>query len=46
MDNCTNSEKEKIIIKTKNNIFRAYSILDKEVFLIKYKKLLEELENI
>lgn len=30
MDNCTNSEKEKIIIKTKNNIFRAYSILDKE----------------
>lgn len=30
MEKCTSSEKEKIIIKTKNNVFRAYSILDKE----------------
>lgn len=99
-DNCTNDEKEKIIIRTKNNIFKAYSKLDeedwgqisqninsaiqeftrlvtnvdnkekssqyninkayiiinelqnaviiedKDVFLIKYKNLLEELQNI
>lgn len=30
IENCTNDEKEKIVIKTKNNIFKAYSILDKE----------------
>lgn len=30
IESCTNSEKEKTIIKTKNNIFKAYSILDKE----------------
>jgi len=30
VDNCTNEEKEKIITNTKNNIFKAYSILDKE----------------
>lgn len=100
LENCTDEEKEKIIIKTKNEIFKAYSILDqeqwatisesinnaaqeftklvtsitnqekgnqyninkayiiinelqnavllrdKEVFLIKYKNLLEELQNI
>lgn len=100
MENCTSEEKEKAVIKTKNKIFKAYSILDaedwtsisenvnsaiqeftkivtdinnqekgnqyninkayiminelqnavilkdKEVFLIKYKNLLEELENI
>lgn len=100
MENCTDKEKEKIVIKTKNSIFKAYSILDqenwpvisenvnnaaqeftklvtsvtnqekgsqyninkvyiminelqnavvlrdKEVFLIKYKNLLEELQNI
>lgn len=100
VDNCTDNEKEKTIIKTKNNIFKAYSILekeqwsdisnninnatqeftklitniknkeneneyninktyvminelqnavtlkDKEVFLIKYKNLLEEIQNV
>lgn len=100
MESCADKEKEKTIIKTKNNIFKAYSRLDreewqeisqdinnasqeftklvtnienkekgnqyntnkiyviinelqnavilkdKEVFLIKYKNLLEELENI
>lgn len=100
MENCTSEEKEKAVIKTKNKVFKAYSILDtedwpsisenvnsaiqeftkivtdinnqekgnqyninkayiminelqnavilkdKEVFLIKYKNLLEELENI
>lgn len=100
LDNCIDDEKEKTIIKTKNNIFKAYSALekeewttisenintatkefttlitninnkeegnqyninkayvminelqnavtikDKEVFLIKYKNLLEELQNI
>lgn len=100
IENCTNEEKEKIIIRTKNYIFKAYSILeeeewttmaeninyavqeftklvtdinniengnqyninktyiiinelknavvlrDKEVFLIKYKNALEEIENI
>lgn len=100
MENCTSEEKDKTIIKTKNKIFKAYSILetedwpsisenvnsaiqeftkivtdinkqekgnqyninkayiminelqnavilnDKEVFLIKYKNLLEELQNI
>ena len=99
-ENCTEDEKEKTIIKTKNYIFKAYSVLekeewdtvsdninratqeftkiitninnkesgnqyninkvyvmtndlqnaarlkDKEVFLIKYKNLLEELQNI
>lgn len=30
IENCTSEEKEKIIIKTKNNIFKAYSVLDKE----------------
>lgn len=99
IENCASEEKDKTIIKTKNNIFKAYSILeqedwgamseyvnnaiqeftkivtdfnnqekgnqyninktyiminelqnaialnDKEVFLIKYKKLLEELQN-
>ena len=30
VENCTDDEKEKSIIKTKNNIFKAYSILDKE----------------
>lgn len=100
VENCTDEQKEKIVIKTKNYIFKAYSILDnedwnlisenvndgiqeftklvtsitgeqkenqyninkayiiinelqnavalkdKEVFLIKYKNLLEELQNI
>lgn len=100
IENCTDDEKEKIVIKTKNDLFKAYSILDKEnwneisdnvnnstqeftklvtnintkeigkqyninkiyviinelqnaitlkdkdIFLIKYKNLLEELENI
>lgn len=100
IENCTEDDKEKTIIKTKNNIFKAYSNLDsedwntisdninsatqeftkiitdvsnqetgnqyninkayvminelqnavelkdKEVFLIKYKNLLEELQNI
>lgn len=100
VENCTDDEKNQIIIKTKNDIFKAYSILDqeewttisknvndatqeftklvtsvnnqekgnqyninkayvmmnelqnavvlkdKEVFLIKYKNLLEELQNI
>jgi hypothetical protein len=100
VDNCTEEQKEKILIRTKNYIFKAYSILDsedwnaisenvnngiqeitklvtsitseqkdnqyninkayiiinelqnavalkdKEVFLIKYKNLLEELQNI
>lgn len=100
MENCTDEEKQKIVIKTKNSIFKSYSILDqenwpvisenvnnaaqeftklvtsvtnqekgsqyninkvyiminelqnavvlrdKEVFLIKYKNLLEELQNI
>lgn len=100
VENCTDEEKEKALIKTKNNIFKSYSILekeewstisdnintaiqefsklvtsmdnkesgsqyninkanvminelqnaitlkDKEVFLIKYKNLLEELQNI
>lgn len=101
VENCTDDEKEKALIKIKNNIFKAYSILekeewstisdnintaiqefsklvtsidnkesgsqyniinkanvminelqnaitlkDKEVFLIKYKNLLEELQNI
>ena len=100
IENCTEDDKEKTIIKTKNNIFKAYSKLDsedwntisdninsatqeftkiitdvsnqetgnqyninkayvminelqnaielkdKEVFLIKYKNLLEELQNI
>lgn len=100
VENCTNEQKEKIIVKTKSYIFKAYSILDsedwnsisenvnngiqeftklvtsitgeqkenqyninkayiiinelqnavllkdKEVFLIKYKNLLEELQNI
>ena len=30
VENCTDDEKEKIIIKTKNEIFKAYSVLDKE----------------
>lgn len=30
IENCTDDEKEKIVIKTKNNLFKAYSILDKE----------------
>lgn len=30
VENCTEDEKEKTIIKTKNEIFKAYSILDKE----------------
>lgn len=30
IENCTSEEKEKTIIKTKNNLFKAYSILDKE----------------
>lgn len=30
IENCTDEEKEKIVIKTKNEIFKAYSILDKE----------------
>lgn len=100
VDGCTDDEAEKIVIRTKNNIFKAYSILDKEewttisdnvkdasqefaklvdstenqknknqyninkayvminelqnsidlkekeIFLIKYKNLLEELENV
>ena len=100
IENCTNNQSKNVVIKTKNNIFKAYSILDKEdwnkissninaasqeftklitnvnqnesvnhynvnkvyviinelqnainlkdkeVFLIKYKNLLEELENI
>lgn len=100
MENCTNEEKNKTVIKTKNYIFKAYSILDtedwnnisdninksteeftklvtninnketgnqyninkvyiminelqnavnlkdKEIFLIKYRKLLEEIQNI
>ena len=100
VENCTEDEKEKTVIKTKNYIFKAYSVLDKEewdtisdyinsatqeftkiitnldnkengnqyninkvyvmtnelqnavtlkdkeVFLIKYKNLLEELENV
>lgn len=100
VENCTNDNKEKTVIRTKNNIFKAYSVLekeewnnisnninnatqeltklvtninnkenekqyninkayiminelqnaitlkDKEVFLIKYKNLLEELQNI
>lgn len=29
IENCTDDEKEKILIKTKNNIFKAYSILEK-----------------
>ena len=97
VEECTDNEKEKVVIKTKNDIFRAYSILDEEdwenisdyandalqefsklaesseiqknkyninkayimltelqvaielkekyIFLIKYKNLLEELEN-
>lgn len=100
IENCTSNQSKNVVIKTKNNIFKAYSILDKEdwnqisknindasqeftklitntnqnetvnqynvnksyiminelqnavtlkdkeVFLIKYKNLLEELENI
>lgn len=100
MENCTDEEKNKTVIKTKNYMFKAYSILDtgdwnnisenitkateeftklvtninnketgnqyninkvyiminelqnavnlkdKEIFLIKYKKLLEEIQNI
>lgn len=100
IDKCTDEDKEKIVLKTKNDIFKAYSILDnedwgvisqnindarqnftklvtnintkekgnqyninkayiminelqnavalkdKEVFLIKYKNLVEELQNI
>lgn len=30
IENCTDDEKEKTIIKTKNEIFKAYSVLDKE----------------
>lgn len=97
VEECTDNKKEKVVIKTKNDIFRAYSILDeedwenisdyandalqefsklaesseiqknkyninkayimlkelqgaielkeKDIFLIKYKNLLEELEN-
>lgn len=30
VDNCSNEEKDKVVIKTKNAIFKAYSILDKE----------------
>lgn len=30
VENCTDDEKEKAVIKTKNNIFKAYSVLDKE----------------
>lgn len=30
VENCTDDEKEKTVIKTKNEIFKAYSILDKE----------------
>lgn len=30
IENCTDDEKEKIVIKTKNDLFKAYSILDKE----------------
>lgn len=100
VDSCTNDEKERTVIRTKNNIFKAYSILeqenwdevsknindavqeftklvtnisteekgnqyninktyvminelqnsvnlkDKEVFLIKYKNLIQELQNL
>lgn len=30
VENCTEDEKEKVVIKTKNYIFKAYSVLDKE----------------
>ena len=30
VENCTEDEKEKTVIKTKNEIFKAYSVLDKE----------------
>lgn len=30
IENCTDNEKEKTVIKTKNYIFKAYSVLDKE----------------
>lgn len=30
IDKCTDEDKEKIVIKTKNDIFKAYSVLDKE----------------
>lgn len=30
VENCTDDEKEKTIVKTKNEIFKAYSVLDKE----------------
>ena len=30
VENCTDEEKEKALIKTKNNIFKSYSILEKE----------------
>lgn len=30
VENCTEDEKEKTVIKTKNYIFKAYSVLDKE----------------
>lgn len=30
IENCTDDEKEKTVIKTKNYIFKAYSVLDKE----------------
>lgn len=30
VENCTDNEKEKILIKTKNEIFKAYSVLEKE----------------
>ena len=30
VENCTDEEKEKVVIRTKNNIFKAYSVLDKE----------------
>lgn len=30
IENCTNEQSKNVVIKTKNNIFKAYSILDKE----------------
>lgn len=30
VENCTDDEKEQVVIRTKNNIFKAYSVLDKE----------------
>lgn len=41
IENSTDDEKEKIIIKTKNNIFKAYSALDKE----EWTKISENVNN-